>query len=311
MEQIQVFKNTNIKTKPIFARHETFHPRYGWFKKGYDKNEVFSKNKERARVVLGVGQNMVNAIRYWCLAFKILDEDNGERLNSYEPSQFGLKLLSNSGWDPYLEDPATLWLLHWNLFRPPCYATSWYFAFNEFNQVSFTADDILFSLKEYIGRAYPSNKTKDSSLKRDINCMLRMYVEKNSSKLLKEDSINCPFTGLGLITAYNDSKKYAFSFGNKSTLSHEIVVAACLEFSSRTENSSKTISISRLLYDPGSPGQAFKLTESSLCESIEKVSKYFKKISISDTAGMIQFLYDSEPAFLSEMLLDSYYNKGK
>ena len=138
-----------------------------------------------------------------------------------------------------------------------------------------------------------------------------MYVEKKSSKLLKEDSIDCPFTKLGLITAYNDSNKYAFNFGNKSTLSDEIVVAACLEFSSRGENSSKTISISRLLYDPGSPGQAFKLTESSLCESIENVSKYFRNVSISDTAGMIQFSYDSEPAFLSEMLLDSYYNKGK
>ena len=63
--------------KPTFARHETFHPRYGWLKKGFDKNEVFSKAKDRDRVVLGVGQNMVNAIRYWCLAFKILEKDNG------------------------------------------------------------------------------------------------------------------------------------------------------------------------------------------------------------------------------------------
>ena len=102
MEQTQIFKNTDIKTNPVFARHETFHPRYGWFKKGYDRNEVFSKDKGRSRVVLGVGQNMVRAIRYWCLAFKILNKDNGNILNSYEPSQFGIRLLDDSGWDPYL-----------------------------------------------------------------------------------------------------------------------------------------------------------------------------------------------------------------
>jgi len=297
--------------KPTFARHETFHPRYGWLKKGFDKNEVFSKEKDRARVVLGVGQNMVNAIRYWCLAFKILEEDNGDRINSYEPTQFGLKLLSTKGWDPYLEDPATLGLLHWNLFKPPCYATAWYFVFNEFNKVSFTTDDLLFSLKEYIHRSYPSNKTKDSSFKRDLNCILRMYVEKKSSKSLKEATIDCPFTDLGLITAYNDSRKYAFNFGNKPILSNEIVVSACLEFSSRFENSSRTISISSLLYDSGSPGQVFKLTESSLCDSIEKVSEYFEEILISDTAGMIQFSYKNDPTILSNTLLDSYYKKDK
>ena len=44
---------------PIFSRHETFHPRFGWLKKGFDKahedNAIFSK--ESAPVVLGVGKN--------------------------------------------------------------------------------------------------------------------------------------------------------------------------------------------------------------------------------------------------------------
>ena len=26
----------NQPVKPIFARHETFHPRFGWLKKGFD-----------------------------------------------------------------------------------------------------------------------------------------------------------------------------------------------------------------------------------------------------------------------------------
>ena len=309
MEQAETYKNNNQKIKPVFARHETFHPRFGWLKKGYEKNEVFSSEKDRARIVLGVGKNMVNSIRYWCLAFKILDKDNGYSPNIYSRSDFGENLLDDTGWDPYLEDPATLWLLHWNLFKPPCYSTAWYFAFNEFNNASFTLEDLLFGLKEYIKRVYPSSKFSDASLTKDINCILRMYVDKQSTKLLKEDSINCPFRELGLIAKYSDSKRYAFNYGNKLTLPHEIIVSACLDFSSRFENNAKTISISRLLYDSGSPGQAFKLTESALCESIETVSKHFKEISISDTAGMIQFSYKKDPADLSLKILKEYYTK--
>ena len=50
---------------PVFARHETFHPRFGWLKKGFDAAQ---KNpgiflQEDAPVRLGVGKNMVNSIR--------------------------------------------------------------------------------------------------------------------------------------------------------------------------------------------------------------------------------------------------------
>ncbi len=81
---------------PIFARHETFHPRYGWLKKGFDKASedemIFSR--EDAPVILGVGKNMVKAIRYWSTAFKILKEGRlpGSKGNKLVPSEFGLKL---------------------------------------------------------------------------------------------------------------------------------------------------------------------------------------------------------------------------
>lgn len=48
--------------------------------------------QEDAPVRLGVGKNMANSIRYWCNAFKVLEEDS--------PSNFGDCLLGNDGWDP-------------------------------------------------------------------------------------------------------------------------------------------------------------------------------------------------------------------
>ena len=309
---MQIFKNTNIETKPIFARHETFHPRFGWLKKGFDKadydNSVFSR--ESAPVVLGVGKNMVKAIKYWCIAFKVVYEfkDNGKCV--HKPTNFAEKLLGEGGWDPFLENPSSLWLLHWNLFKPPCYAPAWYFTFNELNKIDFSADDLLFSLKEYRNRQFSSKKIRDSSLKKDVNCLLRMYVERTGQKNLKEDSLDCPFTDIGIINAYAGSKRFTFNFGRKPTLSPEIIVSTCLEFVASFQNDARTISISRLLYDAGSPGQAFKLTESSLSEAIETVSRKAKDIYMTDTAGMLQFAYDGVPSDLSDSILDSYFKKG-
>ena len=295
----------------IFARHETFHPRFGWLKKGFDKadndNSVFSK--ESAPAVLGVGKNMVKAIRYWCIAFKVVVETKVNGKYVHKPTGFAEKLLGEDGWDPFLENPSSLWLLHWNLFKPPCYVPAWYFTFNELNKIDFSADDLLYSLKEYITRQFPSKNIRDSSLNKDVNCLLRMYVEKTGRKNLKEDSLDCPFTDLGIINTFTDSKRFTFNFGNKPTLPPEIIASTCLEFAASFQDDARTISISRLLYDAGSPGQAFKLTESSLSDAIDTVSKKSKDIYLTDTAGMIQFAYESDPIKISKIILDGYYRK--
>ena len=55
----------------FFARHETFHPRHGWLKKGFDavqeRSDIFATAD--AHLDLGVGKNMGQAIRYWSTAF--------------------------------------------------------------------------------------------------------------------------------------------------------------------------------------------------------------------------------------------------
>lgn len=60
--------------RPSFARHETFHPRYGWMRKAYlaaEHPRTFLDPD--ATTKLGVGKNMVRAIRYWGLAYKVIE----------------------------------------------------------------------------------------------------------------------------------------------------------------------------------------------------------------------------------------------
>ncbi len=58
---------------PTFARHETFHLRYGWIHKGFTEAarnpNIFLEAD--VTVTLGVGKNMVSAIRFWSSAFKV------------------------------------------------------------------------------------------------------------------------------------------------------------------------------------------------------------------------------------------------
>ena len=132
---------------PTFARHETFHPRYGWFRKAYtfvaEDPRIFIR--EDAPVRIGVGKNMVRAIRFWGLAAKLIEVDrpspNGRSRNLL-PTSLGDNLFGDSGWDRYMEDPGTLWLLHWLLLAPPSQLPVWWLSFNEFHAVEFTDDDL-------------------------------------------------------------------------------------------------------------------------------------------------------------------------
>ena len=132
----------------MFARHETFHPRYGWFRKAYRfaaaDPHVFSR--EDAPVRIGVGKNMVRAIRFWGLAAKLIEEKertSKSRASEWIPTALGDALFGESGWDRYMEDPGTLWLLHWLLLAPPSLLPVWWIAFNDFPAVEFDDDDLV------------------------------------------------------------------------------------------------------------------------------------------------------------------------
>ena len=295
-----------------FSRHETFHPRFGWIKKGFDRTcqdrKVFME--DNATTMLGVGKNMVHSIRYWCTAFKVLEEiqEKGGRARELRPTLFGTKLLADNGWDPYLEDPGSLWLLHWYLLKPSCAAATWYFTFACFQRAEFSFESLFLALKDYAQSQFPKSNIADSSLQKDISCLTHMYVPLKGRANAIEEMLDSPFATLGLLQPESDGKHFSFHTGYKSTLPPEIIVAACLEFAGIVGKGEKTISISRLLYEEGSPGSLFKLTESVLCSAIEQIAQKDRCVSLSDSSGLIQMVFTDTPAILAESILDHYYN---
>jgi len=297
---------------PVFARHETFHPRFGWLKKGYDRTKqdpaIFLQ--QDAPVTLGVGKNMVNAIRYWTQAFKLIEEagESESKGTEYLPSDFGLNLLDDNGWDPYLENLGSLWLLHWYLVKPVSIAATWYFAFNAFSHIEFNSDEFLKELSDFRTLYFPRANAVEASLKKDANCFLRMYAEGASNKKgVREESIDSPFIQLGLMQSHR-SHHYQFNIGYKPTLPPEIIVFACLDFAAMY-STGQTLKLDSLLFKPGSPGFVFRLNEASLCEAIEKVARKFKQVQYSEAAGLLQLSFQGDPKTLGHKLLNRYYKE--
>src|ERR1700759_2164259 len=97
-----------------FSGHESFPARYTWLPKAYkailQNPEIFADDNN-AMVKLGVGKNMVKSIRFWVQAFSVAQpSQNGPGLSV---TDFGHQLFGEQGYDPFLEDIQTLWLLHW------------------------------------------------------------------------------------------------------------------------------------------------------------------------------------------------------
>ncbi|MEA5536669.1 DUF4007 family protein [Crocosphaera sp. XPORK-15E] len=42
--QLNLIETSLPNVNPVFARHETFHPRYGWLKKGFDLATQYPRN---------------------------------------------------------------------------------------------------------------------------------------------------------------------------------------------------------------------------------------------------------------------------
>lgn len=291
-----------------FARHETFHPRYGWMKKGVDvaSRDPMAFVRDEASVDLGVGKNMVRAIRYWCHATKVLVDAPGARGGGSVPTVFGSQLIGTKGKDPYLENLGSLWLLHWRLLEPPCMATAWHFAFNLFTRVEFTLDELNAALLDYVTREFPAARLALSSIKKDVSCIVRMYADSVTTGVVGEDSIQCPFVELGLLRS-TGPKTFAFNVGPKPGLSSWLMAAAALQFVARTDSNARTVSFSTLLHSAGSPGMVFKLSEGTLYSALEEVVLADRALGLTDAAGLIQLSFTDRPLDIMARLLRRHY----
>ena len=303
-------------TQRSFARHETFHPRYGWFRKAYafvaKDPGIFTRDD--APVQIGVGKNMVEAIRFWGLAAKLIEKDARSavrRTAVLVPTSLGHRLFGDSGWDRYMEDPGTLWLLHWLLLAPPSLLPVWWLAFNEFDAVEFTDDDLeaAITLQLQVGANWaPPHPT---SIRKDVSALLRTYAPaEQSGRTGIDDILDCPLRELNLIGRSAATNRYRFTTGAKPTLPPAILAYAAMDYLACTDTGGNTATISRLAHESGAPGKVFKLTETELLTALEPAIDASDALELATSPGATQIAWSEEPGRVATEILNRYYGRN-
>ena len=150
---------------------------------------------------IGVGKNVVRAIRFWGLAAKLITEDPqhlGRRETSCVPTRRGRALFGEGRWDPYMEDPGTLWLL----LAPKSQLPVWWLAFNEFNAVEFAAADLEAAVSTLLDAASEWAKPHEHSLNKDTSALRRTYAPADRTRRARlDDMLDCPLREFNLMGA--------------------------------------------------------------------------------------------------------------
>ncbi|KSV17375.1 hypothetical protein DA01_03555 [Dehalococcoides mccartyi] len=266
-----------------FRAHETFFIRKGWLNKGmknvHNNPSVFMGTKDNPMDVLGIGANMVKALRFWLQAVGLTQEPSTGRKEQHF-TELGQIIHEN---DPYIEEMGTLWLLHYKLASNIADATAWYYFFNEFKLAEFSRDDFIVQIGNYI--RLNGEEVSARSLEDDYNCIISTYmprIKSNPEKVHPESNIDCPLGELGLIDISNKKAKvYKKSVPKKDTLHPLILLAVILD----QANGLPEIKISTIQNDPLNAGKIFNLDIISLINLLYKI-ELLGYIKVVRTAGL-------------------------
>lgn len=294
-------------SRPSFGGHEKFTFRDGWLKKGIDAilHDPAIFNREDAFITLGVGKNMASSIRYWGLATGLFEtKDHNTRV--LKPSTLGATLLVDGGWDPYLEDIGSLWLLHWRLASNQERGLIWYLVFSRYYDIEFRKSVMVEYLKTQIVQR--GICTTEAMIEREFDVFIHTYVPSQNRKGENEETLNCPLVDLNLIQLTPSDSVYRFNVGAKQSLPTAIFGFALLEFLTERITRQRTVTLDECVFSPGSPGQVFKLDENSVTTYLEDLEMLTAgAIALHETAGLRQIYLHTVSPELGWQLLRGYY----
>lgn len=290
--------------KLSFSGHESFICKQFWLKKVYD----FAKSGKRfgdddAVVELGVGKNMVISMRFWGKAFGMLD-------NSESPTEIANSLFGDNGYDVYLEDFGTLWLLHYYLIKTNR-ASIYNLVFNEFRKerIDFTKEQLInFCLRK--SKEYESNTDNKNTIDKDINILLRTYVQpQKDEKVEIEDDFSGVLIDMDLIRRNKQQVDgamihwYKIEGQDRADLPFQIVLYTILD----SYKEQKSINFRELHTGYNSPGIIFALSEEGLYNKLQQIVKHYERMIYTETAG--NRVFQINPELEQQKVLNDYYKK--
>lgn len=276
-----------------FSGHESFFCKPLWLKKAYDAmNEGVNFSSPDAVAALGVGKNMVASIRFWSRAFGLSTNDN--------PTPFAVSIFDNEqGYDPYLEDEGTLWLLHYYLLTQKV-ASLYHLTFLDFQREKreFDRNQLQAFIKRKCNVPEQKNVYNENTVKKDIGVLLHNYVA--PSEIRSNEDFSAVFQDLGLINALGYDR-YAFNDTELSHIHPDILLYALLDY----KGEDNTISLDGMQ----EVALIFGLSLTNLIELVrEVVAQHPEDLSYTDNSGVknLQFIHDIDAA----AVLNHYYTEA-
>ncbi len=260
-----------------YSGHEWFPCRYAWLPKAVralHADPLALTDEEAAVERLGIGKNMVRALKFWATAMDVIAPaaDGG-----YAVTPFGEALFGDGGLDPYLEDIRTLWLLHWHVATADDPLFAWDFLLNRWHRPEIVRSVVL---PAFIREANSGARTySETTLKQHFDVFMQVYVPVERTRAgAGEDHLDSPLTELALIEKVGERTEgrkrepvYAFRREAKPEITPALFVY-CLADYWRTHGAhERSLTFRHVAIEPGSPGQLLKLPEADLRDRLESI----------------------------------------
>jgi hypothetical protein len=224
---------------------------------------------------LGLGKNMVQALRCWIEAFQVAAW-NGKSWSLTEMGQFVFS--PKNGLDPYLEDHSTNWLLHWLICtdsRTPFFA--WECLFNRWSSVDFSASTVLEAFRNE-SRENP-RPASAVTLKQHWDVFLHSYRPPRGGT--GEDHLDCALSVLGLIREAGEVQnaagkwepRYEFDVAGKSGLPQQLFAFFIHDWWARAFPAEQTVPLHELVSGDHSPGRLLKMQESEVVRRVTDLAQ--------------------------------------
>ncbi len=293
-----------------FRAHETFAIRKGWLHKGMKNvvknSRVFIDKEANPMEILGLGTNMVKALRYWLQVAGLTSENRGTRMQSL--TKFGQLVWQN---DKYIEEDGTLYLIHYFLSSNLQMATSWCYFFNHFNATEFTKETFLESFKLFLSEQEKDGeeiKYSERALLEDLDCILRTYLP-SQTKYSPESNMDSPFLDLQLMKVVDSKEKvYAKNSATSLVINPLIILAVMVKEKERKQDEEETtitdIKISSLEIEPCNIGRIFNLNSLTVAMYLDKLQN-MGFIKVVRTAGLDIVKFNEEYKFID--IVNKYY----
>jgi hypothetical protein len=290
-----------------FSGHDTFHCKEQWLLKGLqfiDNQKVDSPFKSTEAInELGVGKNMVRSIHFWLKSFALIDDED----TSTFYSNFIFK--NDEGGDPYLEHPATLFILQY-LLSSKEYASIYSLVFRDFFRNKANQEFTELQVTTYIKRILADQEIKkfnDNTIRSDFKVFIRTYVPPKKNLKTIEDDFSAPLLDLKLISdtgRKNDLNQPVYRINRtvRPELSEYAFAFCVLDFF----QGEVAIDFSDISFHIGS---FLCLTNEGVEEILGRLCQNDKRFVFKSDAGVKQLQLKQNDLYLKEEMLDKIYGE--